>query len=138
MVYWLESGQLVRQAGRNNMADQATPNLPSRNFDTTIDFYTALGFELSWRDKSWLILQRGTVMLEFFPYPDLDPYTSSFGACLRLDNVDSFYATCLNAGIAETRIGFPRLHPIEMQGFGLRIGALLDIDGSLLRIISND
>jgi catechol 2,3-dioxygenase-like lactoylglutathione lyase family enzyme len=123
---------------RKKMADEVTPNLPSRNFDATVAFYAAIGFELSWRDENWLILERGTITLEFFPYPDLDPHMSSFGCCLRLDDVDSFYESCLKAGIPEAHIGFARLQPIKMQSFGLRMGALLDIDGSLLRIISND
>ena len=120
------------------MPDQATPNLPSRDFSLTIAFYAPLGFDLSWRDDHWLILERGSATLEFFPYPDLDPASSSFGCCLRLDDADSFYAACVTAGIREGKAGFPRLHPIEMQPFGLRMGALLDPDGSLLRIIQNE
>ena len=39
-----------------------------------------------------MILQRGGLQLEFFPYPDLDPATSSFGCCLRLDDLDAMVA----------------------------------------------
>ena len=28
------------------------------------------------KDRGWMILQRGGLQLEFFPYPDLDPATS--------------------------------------------------------------
>jgi predicted lactoylglutathione lyase len=41
------------------MSDAATPNLPSRDFETTSRFYAALGFSESWRDKGWMILKRG-------------------------------------------------------------------------------
>jgi catechol 2,3-dioxygenase-like lactoylglutathione lyase family enzyme len=116
--------------------DHATPNLPSRNFAVTAAFYAALGFEERWRDASWMILTRGDLLLEFFPWPDLDPLTSGFGSCLRLDDLDGFYAVALAAGIAEGTSGFPRLHPATLQ-HGLRIGALLDPDGSLLRLIQN-
>ncbi|HFT0573613.1 TPA: hypothetical protein ACH1RG_005859, partial [Klebsiella pneumoniae] len=61
------------------MADHVTPNLPSRDFDVTEAFYAKLGFATSWKDRGWMILQRGGLQLEFFPYPDLDPATSSFG-----------------------------------------------------------
>ncbi|HHU3024926.1 hypothetical protein ACK4RQ_19805, partial [Proteus mirabilis] len=58
------------------MADHVTPNLPSRDFDVTEAFYAKLGFATSWKDRGWMILQRGGLQLEFFPYPDLDPATS--------------------------------------------------------------
>jgi hypothetical protein len=71
--------------------DQATPNLPSRDFAATSAFYAALGFIEGWRDSGWMILERGALKLEYFPFPDLDPLTSSFGCCLRLDDLAAFY-----------------------------------------------
>jgi catechol 2,3-dioxygenase-like lactoylglutathione lyase family enzyme len=120
------------------MVDRATPNLPSRNFDTTISFFAPLGFGLVYRDEFWLILQRGSATLEFFPYVDLDPATSSFGSCLRLDDADAFYEICFNASIPEQPTGWPRLHPLRTEAWGGRVGALIDPDGSLLRIIANN
>lgn len=119
------------------MADAATPNLPSRDLAATVTFYSALGFSTLFRDSGWLILTRGSLSLEFFPYADLDPATSSFGSCLRVDDLDAFYRGCVEAGIPEAQTGFPRLQPPRMEGSGLRIGALLDPDGSLLRLIQN-
>ena len=49
------------------MADHVTPNLPSRDFDVTEAFYAKLGFATSWKDRGWMILQRGGLQLEFFP-----------------------------------------------------------------------
>jgi catechol 2,3-dioxygenase-like lactoylglutathione lyase family enzyme len=120
------------------MADHATPNLPSRDFAATSAFYAKLGFTESWRDAAWMILERGDLTLEFFPYPDLDPYQSSFGSCLRLDDIDGFYAACRAAGVEEKSADFPRLHPVKQEHWGGRVGALLDPDGSLLRLIQND
>lgn len=119
------------------MTDHATPNLPSRDFDATEAFYRPLGFERTWRDGGWMILKRGTAALEFFPWPDLDPATSSFGTCLRLDDVDGFYAACQAAGLRETATGFPRLRRPALEHSGLRIGYLVDPDGSLIRMIQN-
>ena len=56
---------------------------------------------------------------------------------MRLDDVDDFYAVCLAAGLRESTRGFPRLHPPRLEESGLRIGALLDPDGTLLRLIAN-
>jgi catechol 2,3-dioxygenase-like lactoylglutathione lyase family enzyme len=120
------------------MADHTTPNLPSRNFGATSAFYAALGFEEGWRDDSWMILKRGELALEFFPFPDLDPYESSFGACLRLDELDAFVAACKDAGIPEKHTGFPRLHAPKTQPWGARMGELLDPDGTLLHLIQNE
>ena len=119
------------------MPDSATPNLPSRDFAATSAFYERLGFSEAYRDEGWMILSRGEVTLEFFPFPGLDPDESSFGCCLRLDDVDDFYRVCVDAGLPESTKGFPRLHPPRREESGLRIGALLDPDGTLLRLIGN-
>ena len=119
------------------MVDRATPNLPSRDFSATSHFYAALGFVEQYRDEGWMILTRGSVTLECFPYPDLDPPASSFGSCLRLDDVDDFFQACLDAGVPQATRGWPRLHAPRVEASGLRIGALLDPDASLLRLIAN-
>lgn len=117
------------------MADRATPNLPSRDFEVTALFFGRFGFTETWRDAGWMILARGDLILEFFPFPDLDPATSAFGSCLRLDDVAAFYAVLTAAGIPETRIGQPRLHRPTREAWGGLVGALIDPDGSLLRLI---
>lgn len=119
------------------MADHATPNLPARDFESTARFYAALGFVEGWRDTGWMILKRGGITLEFFPHPEVDPLTSWFSCCLRLDDLDGFYAICRTAGLPETNAGQPRLHRPEIQGPGLRIAALVDPDGTLIRLIEN-
>lgn len=85
-----------------------------------------------------MILTRGGIQLEFFPHPELDPATSWFSCCLRLDDLDGFYAACLAANIPEAGRGAPRLHKPALEDSGLRIGALVDPDGTLIRLIQND
>lgn len=116
------------------MPDRATPNLPSSDFDATESFYAALGFERVSRDPGWMVLERGRLMLEFFPFPGLKPATSNFACCLRLDDLEGFYAVCQAAGIEEKTEGFPRLHP---PGDKKIMAALIDPDGTLLRLIRN-
>lgn len=117
--------------------DHATPNLPARDFEATWRFYAALGFAEDWRDDGWMILRRGALTLEFFPCPDLDPLTSSFSCCLRLDDLDGFYAVCVAAGLPEQCWGQPRLHPPKVEHSGMRIAYLVDPDGTLLRLVEN-
>ena len=119
------------------MADHATPNLPSRDFEATSRFYGGLGFVESWRDEGWMILRRGGLTLEFFPFPDLDPAQSSISCCLRLDELQRFYDACLATGLREARTGIPRLVPPRVESSGLRIAYLVDLDGSLLRLVQN-
>jgi len=120
------------------MADHATPNLPSRDFTATASFYARLGFAPSFRDEGWMILERGGMVLEFFPHPDLDPLTSSFSCCLRLDDIDTLYADALAAGLPETCSGQPRLHPARVEDSGIRIAYLIDPDGTLVRLVQNE
>lgn len=119
------------------MADRATPNLPSRDLAATAAFYDRLGFVLTFRDEGWMIITRGELTVEFFPYPDLNPATSSFGCCLRLDDVDTFVDVCRAAGVPESTTGHPRIHLPRVEESGLRIGALLDPDGNLVRLVQN-
>ena len=117
--------------------DRAAPNLPSRDFGVTERFYVPLGFSLRWRDDAWMILRRGDLQLEFFLFRELDPATSYAGTSLRLDDLDGFYAACRAAGIEEKATGWPRLHPPRRGSWGGRVGALIDPDCSLLRLIQN-
>jgi hypothetical protein len=118
--------------------DKATPNLPSRDFGATETFYARLGFERQWRDGGWMILRSGSLTLEFFHHPELVPEESWFSCCLRLDDLDGFYRRCLDAGVPEGSSGRPGLHPPRLEASGLMIGALIDPDGTLLRLIGPD
>lgn len=120
------------------MTDRATPNLPSRNFEVTSAFFKKLGFAENWKDSGWMIMRRGELMIEFFPHPKLDPTQSWHSCCLRLDELDAFYAECKAADITEKTTGAPRLHPPRTEDWGGRVAALIDPDGSLLRLIGNN
>lgn len=117
--------------------DHATPNLPSIDFGSTAVFYSKIGFEEAWRDKGWMILKRGPLILEFFPHPTLKPAESWFSCCLRIDDLASFFAACQSANIPEKAQGFPRLHPPKVEASGLTIAYMCDLDGTLIRIIQN-
>ena len=116
--------------------DHATPNLPSRDFERSRKFYASIGFHSEFQDADWMILRRGAIALEFFPHPKLKPLKSWFSCCLRLDDLDKFYSDCLDANIVEADRGAPRLHAPKFVD-QLRMAALIDIDGSLLRLIEN-
>lgn len=120
------------------MTDHATPNLPARDFSATAAFYAKLGFEEDYLSDGWMILSRGDVTLEFFPYPDLDPYQSSFSCCLRLDDLLAIMRQVEASGVPDARQGIPRYHPPRLEESGLSIAYLIDPDGTLVRLIQND
>lgn len=118
--------------------DHATPNLPSRDFERSARFYERLGFEEGWRDGGWMILRRGSLTLEFFPFAEVDPATSNFMCCLRLDDLTAFYEVCRTSGVEEKNTGSPRLHPPQKESWGGTRAALIDPDGTLLHLIQVD
>lgn len=115
------------------MTDRITANLPSRDLDRTAAFYETLGFRVGFKDEGWMILTRGPLEIEFFPL-QLDPWRSCFSACLRVGDLDTLYEAFQRAGLSSDPRRIPRLTPPEVQ-HGLRMFALVDPDGSLLRCI---
>jgi hypothetical protein len=117
--------------------DRAVPHLPSRDLGATEQFYGAFGFGTVFRDDGWLILRRGDVQLEFFPYPDLDPRDSSFMCGLRVADVDGLHAAIAASGVPVRDTGIPRLTPVEHRLWGLRAGYLVDLDGTQVALIED-
>ena len=97
--------------------------------------YARLGFTPRFKHDGWMILDRGELELEFFPYPDLEPAESSFGACVRVADLDGLHRAWSAAGLPEQ--GIPRLTRPRLEPFGMRMFALVDLDGSLLRCLEN-
>ena len=120
------------------MADRITANLPSRDFDATIAFYGALGFAPDYRGEDWLILSRGPLELEFFHHPTLEPGTSWFSACLRVGDPDGLLTAWQQLGLSADAGDIPRLTGFFTHPDAPRMFALVDPDGSLLRVIDNE
>ncbi|MFO0890745.1 MAG: bleomycin resistance protein [Isosphaeraceae bacterium] len=118
------------------MADRATPNLPSRDLPATSQFYRRLGFEESFRDDGWMVLRRGDIQLEFYPFAGLDPYQNHSGCCLRVDDVDALHAAFSRAGLPTDNRSIPRITSPADQPWGFRFFAVVDADGNLLRCLS--
>ncbi len=71
--------------------DRAMPNLPSRDLATTLDFYAGFSFVERYRDEAWMILSRGTLTLEFFHHPELEPKASHFQCTVRVADLDELW-----------------------------------------------
>ena len=118
------------------MADRATPNLPSRDLAATSQFYARLGFRETFRDEGWLILERGPLQIEFFPWPDHNPKKHLASCCLRVADLDLLHQAFSAVGLPTTGRGVPRITaPVDQPG-GLREFVVVDPDGNLLRCLS--
>jgi len=118
-------------------ADRITANLPSKDFDSTEVFYGRLGFTRDFRNDGWMILRRGPLEIEFFPHADIDPCASGFSACIRLDDIDAAHVEWAALGLPADRTAIPRLTGIFKLPDAPRMFALVDEDGSLLRVLDN-
>ncbi|HYF53647.1 MAG TPA: VOC family protein [Salinarimonas sp.] len=115
------------------MGDVATaPILPSRDIDGTERFYAALGFATHLRTDDYLILRGHGIELHFFGFPDHDPRTCYAGAFVRHPDPDALHARFAPADLPST--GIPRLTAPEDKPWGVREFALVDPDGSLIRV----
>jgi hypothetical protein len=119
------------------VTDRITANLPSRDFGATAEFYGRLGFAVEFRNEGWMILRRGSLELEFFAHPEVDKWTSWFSACIRVDDPDALLDAWRSAGLPSDRTAIPRLTGFFRHGGAPRMFALVDPDGSLLRVIDN-
>lgn len=119
------------------MPDHATPNLPARDFEVTEQFYSQLGFETAFKSDGWMILRNGGAVLEFFPFPVLDPAESNFSCCIRVDDLEAWMTQIRSARIPEHKQGIPRIVAPRREPSGLTIAYLVDPDGSLLRLVQN-
>jgi hypothetical protein len=116
--------------------DRATPNLPSLDLERTAGFYAPLGFVVGFKDDGWMILERGPVVLEFFPVP-ADHRHLTGSACLRVDNLDALHSAF---SVVPPMLEFCRTSPGVMPiraAHGLRMFVLVDPDGNLLRCLDN-
>lgn len=112
--------------------DQAIPILPSRSLPATLSFYRALGFDGDIIGDHYAIVERGTLELHFFLHTQLDPASSAFGCYLRVLDVDAIYRDFSRANLPAA--GIPRIDSVQNKSWGMREFAIIDLDGSLLRI----
>ncbi len=114
--------------------DCAIPQLPSRDMAKTIEFYRKLGFEgwIASPAGDYAIFRRGTLEIHFFLHSTLVPAESAFGCYFRVQDVNSLFLAFSKANLPST--GIPRMTKLEDKPWGMREFAIIDEDGSLIRI----
>jgi catechol 2,3-dioxygenase-like lactoylglutathione lyase family enzyme len=111
---------------------RTVPILLARDLAETGRFYAALGFTCGWPMPDYLIVDRDGAEIHFVPAAELDPFTSDAMCYLFVDDVDALVGQWQELGLPDA--GIPRLEPAEDKPWGLREAALVDPDGTLLRV----
>ncbi|WP_327682733.1 bleomycin resistance protein [Kitasatospora sp. NBC_00458] len=124
------------------MAETTVPILPCQTLQPVLEFYTALGFEVTYHQKSpnpYAVVERGGIQLHFFGMKRYDP-AGSFSTCLICtDDVDGLHAA-FRAGLkaAYGRVptrGLPRIGAVGDTSHGVRQFLMTDPGGNCLRIV---
>lgn len=114
--------------------DIAIPQLPAISMERTAVFYQRLGFDFQVVSPAgdYAIADRGSLEVHFFLYESLVPSESSFGCYFRVGDVAALYAAFSAAGLPDN--GIPRITPLETKPWGMREFAVIDENGSQIRI----
>ncbi|MGW6732403.1 bleomycin resistance protein [Streptomyces sp. NPDC055013] len=123
------------------MNEKTIPILPCRTIQPVLDFYTALGFEVTFQQKSpnpYAAVKRGGIELQFFGMKQYEP-AESFSTCyVQTDDVAGLHAA-FRAGLkaAYGRIptrSLPRIGPLKDMSYGVRQFLITDPGGNCIRI----
>jgi predicted enzyme related to lactoylglutathione lyase len=123
------------------VAEKTIPLLPCQTIQPVIDFYSALGFEVTFRQTSpnpYAVVERGDIGLQFFAMKKYEP-SESYSTCYVLtDDVDGLYEA-FRAGLkaAYGRIpsrGIPRIGPLKDMSYGVRQFLMTDPGGNCIRV----
>ncbi|MGW0801964.1 bleomycin resistance protein [Nonomuraea sp. NPDC002799] len=117
------------------------PGLPCRDLDDVLPFYTALGFEVTYRQQRpnpFAAVRRGGIDLHFFALPEFDPADSMGTVVLIVPDTEALYAAFaagLRADFGKVPVsGIPRMtRPRRRQGTPSGF-SVVDPGGNWLRI----
>jgi len=104
------------------------PKLPMRDIAVTKVYYVhQLGFKELADYGDYLILSKDNIELHFFKFKDLDPKENYGQVYIRTNDIESWYQSLINKGVA--------IHPngaLNTKPWGQREFSLLDPDHNLL------
>ncbi|POX60403.1 glyoxalase/bleomycin resistance/extradiol dioxygenase family protein [Streptomyces sp. Ru62] len=123
------------------MRETTIPILPCRTIQPVLDFYTALGFTVTFQQKSpnpYAVVELGGIQLHFFALRQYEPAESYSTCYIRTDDVDGLHSAFrarLKAayGRIPTR-GLPRIGSLKDTSYGTRQFLVTDPGGNCLRV----
>ncbi|MGW6981122.1 bleomycin resistance protein [Streptomyces sp. NPDC054932] len=123
------------------MTEKTIPILPCLTLQPVLDFYIALGFEVTFQQRSpnpYAVVERGGIELQFFGLKQHEP-TQSVSTCYVVtDDVDGLH-DAFRAGLkaAYGRVptrGLPRIGPLKDMSYGVRQFLMTDPGGNCIRV----
>ncbi|MDG4861459.1 VOC family protein [Streptomyces sp. T-3] len=123
------------------MAEKTIPILPCQTLQPVLDFYTALGFEVTFQQKSpnpFAVVARGDIELQFFGMKKYEP-SESFSTCYVItDDVEGLYEAFRSGlkaayGKIPSR-GMPRIGALKDMSYGVRQFLMTDPGGNCIRV----
>ena len=124
------TGAIIRRGDGQGPAEPLYIDVSS-----TLEIYAGFGFVERYRDEAWMILSRGMLTLEFFHHPELEPKASHFQCTVSVIRPRRTVGGGARGGVRISSQGQPRLHRPRIEESGLRIGYLVDPDGTQLTLI---
>ncbi|MEU7149897.1 VOC family protein [Streptomyces sp. NPDC045470] len=123
------------------MAETVIPILPCPSIDVLLDFYRALGFEVTSYQKSpnpYCGVRLRGIELHFFGLKSHDPATSYSTCYVLTDDVDGLYASFragLKAALGKVPArGLPRIGALKDMSYGVRQFLMTDPGGNGIRV----
>ena len=120
----------------------AIPMLPSNSINDTLEFYQALGFVVTYQQKSpnsYICLKIREIEIHFFALKQLRPENNYSSCYLVVDKIDDLYNSFSvglknKLGKVPTK-GIPRINPLkDMASYGVRQFVVIDPSGNYVRI----
>lgn len=108
------------------------PFVPSKDFQASLTFYEALGFQVAHKDSSVAVLKLGEfgfVLQNFY----VQEHAANTMVQLLVHDVDAWWAS-LDAETLVARFDVKQPIPPAMQHWGLRVGFIFDPSGVLWHI----
>lgn len=121
--------------------NRIVPLLPCKSLDELLAFYTQLGFEITYHQKSpnpYAVVERGWIRLDFYGIKHHDPKKCYHTCYILAEEADDLYEQFSNAlrkqsGKLPTR-GLPRISEIRDKSYGVREFMFSDVAGNCIRI----
>lgn len=111
---------------------RAAPILPARDLAETVAFYRALGFRRYGNAYENYLMMMDNWELHFFPHPDLvveDSFAAAYLRCSDIVMLDAEWAA-----VELPADGIPRMIRAEQKAWGVKELAIIDPNGTLLRV----
>jgi catechol 2,3-dioxygenase-like lactoylglutathione lyase family enzyme len=123
------------------VSERTIPILPCRSINDVLDFYVALGFEVTYRQErpdTYAAVRRGGIELQFFVLKSVDPANSYSTCYVMTSDVDALYQAFRDGIRAATgRVplrGVPRIGALKDMSYGVRQFVMTDPGGNMIRI----